>query len=118
MPYKNFKDVDKYTLIFVLVISFLSGLITFLKRKKDQYGIKRLIIVLLIDTLSSLLIGTIVYIGLLGYGTNNFLAAGISGMLAHQGTRAVFLIELAIAEKIGSQSAKDEIKKEMEANNV
>ena len=117
MPHRDFRNLDKLPIIFVIAASILSGVLQFLQRKQ-KFTIRQAIIRFFMDTATTLIIGISAYLAMVGYDLNNVLAAGISSLIAHNGTRAIFLAELVIADKLGSKSAKEAIKEEMEKHNV
>ena len=117
MPHRDFRNLDKLPVIFVIAASLLSGVLQFLQRKQ-KFTFKQALVRFFIDTATNLIIGISAYLTMVGYDLNNVLAAGISSLIAHNGTRAIFLMELIIADKFGSKSAKEAIKEEMEKKNV
>ena len=117
MPHRDFRNLDKLPIIFVIAASILSGVLQFLQ-KKQKFTFKQAIVRFFIDTTTNLIIGVSAYLAMIGYDLNNVLAAGISSLIAHNGTRAIFLMELIIADKLGSKSAKEAIMEEMDRKNV
>ena len=113
----SFRDLDKIPIIFVAIFSILSGMLQYLQRRQ-KYTFKQAVIRFFIDTATNLIIGVSAYLAMVGYDLNTVLSAGISSLIAHNGTRAIFLAELVIADKLGSKSAKEAIKEEMEKKNV
>jgi len=117
MPHRDFRNLDKLPIVFVIATSLLSGVLQFLQRKQ-KYTFGQALVRFFMDTATTLIIGISAYLAMVGYDLNNVLAAGVSSLIAHNGTRAIFLTELVIADKLGSQSAKEAIKEEMERKNV
>jgi len=118
MPHRNFKDLDKIAIIFVVVASILSGILHFIKRKNTQKSFWKLLLIFFADTTTTTIFAISTYLTLVGYDFNNIFAAGVSSLLAHNATRAIFLVELIIADKLGSPSAREAIKEEMRRENV
>ena len=114
--YKHFSDIPIVSVIIVTIVGIWGGLMNYNKRlavaeiKQQKLSLGKKIVHFFIDITSSAGIALIIYIGLTGYGVNELIATAIAGVFAHQGTRAIYLIELAIAEKLNLESVKEEIK--------
>jgi len=113
MSYKSFNDIPLITQIIVFFTGLWGAILNFIKREelhKDMPAYKK-IEFFLIDLISSGGIATITFLGCVGYGLNELIAVAISGMMAHQGTRAMYIFELVLAEKLNSKALKEELKK-------
>jgi hypothetical protein len=111
--YTYLQDVPKATYFIVFVLGMWGSLLSFIKRNSDgvKRSIKQKMFMFVTDLISTMGLSVITFCGAIGLGLNELLAVGISGFVAHQGTRAIYLIELIIADKLGSNSLKEEIKK-------
>ena len=114
MPEKHLSDVDNISLIFTTIIGTWGSILSFLKRERSGYSFLKAVSMFLTDMFTNIGFTILTYLGLIGYGVNELLAVSIAGFIGHQGTRAIYLAELAIADKIGSKSALEAIKKENE----
>jgi len=116
MPYKNLNDIPLFTQIIVFLSGLWGAIMNFLHRLEvmnENISLRRKIFFFVLDLLSSSGISVIVFLGAVGYGLNETIAVALSGIMAHQGTRAFFLIELFIAEKLKSKELEKEIKKHL-----
>ena len=111
MPAKNFHDLDDLSTFIAIVIGLWGSILSFIKRDRKDLTIFRKIAMFLLDMITNVGITLLTYFGLIGYGVDELLAVAISGFIGHQGTRGFYLIELAIADKIGSKEMLNEIKK-------
>jgi len=113
--YKNFNDIPFISMIIVTIVGIWGGLMNYSKRlaiaeiKQQKLTLRKKIIHFFVDIISSAGIAIVIFIGLTGYGLNELIATAVAGIFAHQGTRAIYLIELAIAEKLNLESVKKEI---------
>jgi len=114
MPEKHFNDLDTISLFIAFAAGLWGSILSFIKRNKDSYTKTRMIIAFLFDMFTNIGFTLLTYIGLIGYGTNDLLAVAVASFVGHQGTRAIYLAELAIADKIGSKAMMDEVKKDKE----
>ena len=114
MPYRNFNDIPFITQIAVLLTGIWGALMNFVKRTEinKNMSLRKKVMYFFIDLISSGGIAIIIFLGAIGYGFNELLAVFFSGIFAHQGTRAIYLIELFIAEKLNSKKLEEEIKKD------
>ena len=114
--YRNFNDIPIISIIIVTIVGIWGGLMNYNKRlaiaeiKQQELTLSKKVIHFFVDITSSAGIALIIYLGLTGYGLNELIATAVAGIFAHQGTRAIYLIELAIAEKLNLESVKEEIK--------
>ena len=115
--YKHFNEIPFISLIIVTITGLWGGILNFNKRlaiaelQQKDLTITDKIVHFILDLISSSGIAIITFFGLTGYNVNELVATAISGIMAHQGTRAIYLIELAIADKLNLPSVKEEIQK-------
>ena len=108
--YNHIKDVP--TTLYVIVFGFgiWGAILNYFRREDD--GIQRTIYQKIgnffLDMISSMGLSVLSFLSLIGLGFNEIVAVAFSGWIAHQGTRAVYLIELLIAEKVGSKNLQEE----------
>jgi len=100
-------SLTEYIIVFAGLLA--SGLGSFIRRKKDGYSLRKVIIFLIIDIVGSVSVGLPAFLLVYGYSDNIILSAGVGSILGHLGPRGIYLMELAIAEKIGSETLKEEI---------
>lgn len=110
MPINNFSDLNIFATLIALAAGIWGSIISFIRRNKDGIKVRKGILLFFIDMTTNIGLTMLVYLGLIGYGLNELVAVAISGFVGHQGTRGVYLIELTIAEKVGSRTAIEEIK--------
>jgi len=108
---KHFQELTFLDYIFIFFSIFLSGVGSFIRRKKDGIGIKKLIMFLWIDIIGSLSVGVPTFLLVYGYTDNMVIGAGFASVLGHMGPRGIYFMELIIAEKLNSQTLKDAINK-------
>jgi len=111
MPEKHFNDLDNVSLIVAFLAGLWGSILSFIKRNKESYSLLRMVLTFFMDMLTNMGFTLLTYIGLVGYGINDLLSVAIASFIGHQGTRAVYLAELVIADKIGSKAMMDEVKK-------
>ena len=113
MPYRNFNDIPPLTSIIVFLMGLWGALVNFVHRNELNTNITTIqkITYFCIDLLSSGGIACITFLTLAGYGFNELLAVGVSGVAAHQGTRAIYLVELFLAEKLKSKKLEEDAKR-------
>jgi len=112
MPEKNFNDLNSVATIVAICAGIWGSILSFINRDKEGFSTIRIITSFLVDMMTDMGFTMLTYFGLIGYGVDELLAVAVSGFVGHQGTRAVYLIELAIADKIGSKEMLNEIKRE------
>jgi hypothetical protein len=103
MPASNFSDMNSTASAIAFVAGMWGAILNFLKRDISKIGIVRKIGLFFMDTTVSMGITMLVYIGALGYGMNELVSVAIAGALGHQGTRAFYIMELILAEKLGAK---------------
>ena len=124
MPHKDLHDLNYLSVTFITILSFLGAILNTkrkLKINKEKFKnydkLKLLTFIIsnvLFDALSVGSISIITYIGLIGYGMNEYIAVAIAGFLAKEGTTAIYQLKLVIAEKLHSEALMEELKQEKE----
>jgi len=112
MAFKNFDDIPSMSSAIVLLFGIWAALMNYTNRDTSKKTVWQKILSFLKDLLTSSGIAMLVFLTLTGYGLNEVISAGISGFLAHGGTRAFYLAELIITEKVGAHKTREDIKKE------
>jgi len=105
MPYSNIDDIPSKTSWIVFFFGIVGALINYGRRKDKTFTQK--VFLFISDLISSVMLSVITFITVIGFGGTEILAVGIAGFVAHQGTRAVYLIELIIAKKFNVDINKD-----------
>lgn len=95
-----------------LFLSFVGSIVNFLRRDFKGKSIPYKLAIFAVDAISSMSIGVMTFLIAQGYGLNEILSCGLASFFGHQGTRAVYLIEIIIAEKVGSKKALEKIEKD------
>ena len=124
MPHKDLHNLNYLSVTFITILSFLGAILNTkrkLKINKEKFKnydkLKLLTFIIsnvLFDALSVGSISIITYIGLIGYGMNEYIAVAIAGFLAKEGTTAIYQLKLVIAEKLHSEALMEELKQEKE----
>ena len=96
MPTSNFSDMNSTASAIAFTAGMWGAILNFLKRDVSKIGIVRKIGLFFMDTTVSMGITMLVYIGALG----------------HQGTRAFYIMELILAEKLGAKITYKALKDE------
>jgi hypothetical protein len=104
------QSISAATYIIVFSIGIVGAILNFSRREWADQTLWRKSVFFFVDVLSSGLLAVLSFYATIGMGLNEMLAIAISGIFAHQGTRAIYLIELLIAEKLGANKTFDEIK--------
>ena len=121
---KSWNSINHLSVAIVIFLAFLGAFLNSKRYcavnsdKHKQYSktkrILRILSQILFDAISVGTISLIVYIGLIGYGVNEFLAVSIAGFLAKEGNSAIYHFKLFVAEKLGANSLVEELQKEKE----
>lgn len=111
MSYKNFSDIPFITQIIVGVIGILGAWSNYLRRDLKNLSLLQKIHLFLMDTMTSSVIAMIVFFSCVGYGLNEILSVGIAGAVAHQGTRALYILELLVLEKLEADKTFEELRR-------
>ncbi len=125
MPHKDWNHIDHISVLIVALLSFIGAILNtkrHCKTNKDKcnsYKKTKLFFVvashIIFDAVSVGAISLIVYLGLVGYGLNEFLSVAIAGFLAKEGNTAIYQFKLLVADKFNSSALMEELKKEKEA---
>jgi len=100
MPYKHLNDTPEFNTLFVLFLGIWGAIMNYIKRKNDNYNIFKKMGLFILDVITSGGIAIITYLVVYGYTGNEYLSVGISGVFAHLGTRAFYIFEQVISQKL------------------
>jgi len=109
---QTFKEMNIIGIFITLFLSFVGSIVNFLRRDFKNKSVSYKIIIFIVDAISSMSIGIMTFMIAQGYGLNELLSCGLASFFGHQGTRAVYLMEIIIAEKLGSKKALEKIEKD------
>ncbi len=114
MPHKNLNDLNFLALIIVSLFGLIGGILNYIRRLKThpEYTTTKKIVMFFVDAFTVSSLTLIVFIGLQGYGLNELMSVAIAGFIGHQGTRAIYLLEIIALEKLGSKEALNIVKEE------
>jgi len=114
MPHKNLNDLNFVALILTFIFGLTGGVLNYMRRLKTypEYTKTKKIVMFFVDVFTVGSLTIIVFIGLQGYGVNELLSVAIAGFVGHQGTRAIYLLEIVALEKLGSKEALNIVKEE------
>ena len=114
MTDKNLNDLNILSLIVVSFFGLLGGFLNYLRRLKThpEFKTKQKILYFIVDAISTSSFSVITYLGLVGYGINDVFAVAVAGFIGHQGTRAIYLLEIFVAEKFAGEETINAIKEE------
>ena len=101
MPHKHLDNMPEINSIFVLLLGIWGAIMNYVKRKSKNYNIIKKIGFFILDVLTSGGIAIITYLVIYGYTGNEYISVGISGVFAHMGTRAFYIFEQVITQKLG-----------------
>jgi len=104
MPYNNLDEIPKHTNILVLIFAVIGALVNHTRRKDKPLSTRLLYLIGDISASSTLCLSGF-YI-MIGSGYSEPLSVGVAGVLAHQGTRAFYIIEQVIEAKTGAKITK------------
>ena len=105
MPYSFINDVPNKTSYIVFLFGIFGAIINYGRRKNRT--LRQRILLFISDMISSVMLSIITFTTVTGAGGTELLAVGLSGFVAHQGTRAVYLMELIIAKKFNVSLEKE-----------
>lgn len=108
MPANNFNELNNVATYIALMAGLWGAIVSFFKRDIDGKSIITKMSLLIMDIFTNVGLTMLSYIGLMGNGVNELLSVAIAGVIGHQGTRGLYLIELIIIEKSGSSVALEE----------
>ena len=114
MQYTNIDDIPSKTNILIFTFGIVGAIINYSRRKNKTFGQK--VLLFISDMISSVMLSIITFTTVVGFGGTELLAVGLSGFVAHQGTRAVYLIELIIAKKF-NVNVDEDLKEERKERN-
>ncbi len=97
MPFSNLDDVPSKTGLLVFIFGIVGAIINY-KRRQEATLTKR-VLMFISDMISSVMLSIASFSAVVGFGGNELLAVGLAGFVAHQGTRAVYLIELGVSRR-------------------
>ena len=112
MPHNNFSDTDFLATVFAVLAGVWGAILSFLKRDTNGLRFLKKLSYFLMDMFVNTGLTLLTYIGLIGYGINDLMAVAAAGYIAHLGTRSFYLIEILIADKLGSKAMLEEIRKD------
>jgi len=101
VPHRSLNDVPDFDSIFVLLLGVWGALMNYTKRKSKNYVFTKRIGLFILDILTSGGIAIVTYLVVLGYTDNDVLSVGVSGVFAHLGTRAFYIFEQVVVQKLG-----------------
>ena len=101
MPHKDLNNIPDFDSFLILLLGIWGAILNFLKRKKENYTFLSKVGFFIVDVLTSGGIAVITYLIIMGYTNDPYIAVGIAGVLAHQGTRAFYVLEQIISQKFG-----------------
>lgn len=101
MPHKNLNEIPDIDGIAVMLIGLWGAIMNYFKRKHRGYKLVNKLGFFVLDILTSGGIAVITYLVLEGYFENAYISVGVAGVFAHQGTRAFYILEQVISQKLG-----------------
>ena len=109
---KDWDNLNNLSLILVGFFGFWGGFLNYLRRSKAYPNIsfKQRCFNFIVDAVSTSSFSIITYLGLIGYGVNDLFAVAVAGFIGHQGTRAIYVMEIFLAEKFGGSETIQAIK--------
>ncbi|MRJ06262.1 MAG: hypothetical protein C6I01_01920 [Epsilonproteobacteria bacterium] len=122
MKITNLKDLGVIALIIVGLFGVWGGVLNYARRMEKYNRLKKRQKVFLfgIDLISSTGLALLTHILLQGVGVPETISVAIAGYIAYRGTQAVYILQLLIAEKVGSKEliklAKDELEQQKPTN--
>jgi len=101
MPAKHLNDVQNFDGIFVILLGVWGAIMNYVKRKDKSYSFFKKAGFFTLDILTSGGIAIVTFLVVLGYTDNEIISVGVSGVFAHMGTRAFYIFEQVITQKLG-----------------
>ena len=116
VKYEQMNDIPVLLYIIVFGLGVWGAILNYFKREDDIVDRTPMqkVGIFILDLISSMGLSVVTFLSLLGLGLNDIIAVAFAGWVAHQGTRAIYLVELIISEKLGSNAMRDAIIKEKE----
>lgn len=102
VPYNELKDIPLFTQVAVIITGIWGAFLNFSKREKGDVSLKLKVWWFLQDAVTSAGVSMLTFFMLIGYGVNEILAVGVSGFTGHMGARFIFIMQLALLERIGA----------------
>ena len=112
--HNTLKDLSYLSTFVVALFGIWGAFLNYVRRSETQKQTtkKQKIIYFLTDFASSTGLAMLTFIGLQGYGVNELLSVALSGFVAHQGTRVIYVAQIIIVEKLGLNKTLDVIKEQ------
>ena len=101
MPHKDLNNIPHLDLIALFLIGIWGAIMNYTRRVTKEYSLIKKVLLFFLDAFTSGGIAVFSYLIIVGYLDNIYLAVGISGVLAHQGTRSFYILEQVITQKLG-----------------
>jgi len=101
MPHKDLNNIPHLDLIALFFVGLWGAIMNYTRRVTKEYSLIKKVLLFFLDAFTSGGIAIFSYLIIVGYLNNIYLAVGISGVLAHQGTRSFYIIEQVITQKLG-----------------
>ena len=116
--YTHLKDIPIFSTIIVCLFGFWGAILNFARRQQDlkKRTMGQKIGMFFVDLLTSSGFAILAFYACMGYGLDEPISVAIAGIIAHQGTRSIYIGELLIASKFGGNSVVDAIKENKEDN--
>ena len=116
--YTHLKDIPVFSTIIVCLFGLWGAILNFARRQQDlkKRTMRQKISYFFIDLLTSSGFAILTFYACVGYGFDEPISVAISGIIAHQGTRAIYIGELLIASKFGGDTVVEAIKENKEDN--
>jgi len=110
--YENLKDIPTWTQWAVILAGMWGAVMNFLSRKVLGESFKTRMTWFLVDSVASFGLTALAFLTLIGWGSNEVFAVGVSGFFGHMGTRGIHIAQLAVLEKFGAKQTFNHIKDE------
>jgi len=101
MPHKDLNNIPHLDLIALFLIGIWGAIMNYTRRVTKEYSLIKKVLLFFLDAFTSGGIAVFSYLIIVGYLDNIYLAVGISGVLAHQGTRSFYILEQVVTQKLG-----------------
>ena len=101
MPHKDLNNIPHLDLIALFFVGLWGAIMNYTRRVTKEYSLIKKALLFFLDAFTSGGIAIFSYLIIVGYLDNIYLAVGISGVLAHQGTRSFYILEQVIMQKLG-----------------
>jgi uncharacterized membrane protein len=111
MDYKDFENLTTIGIFSAIAVSTWSGIVAYLKRDLREETVSHRIFIFFKDIFISSGFSILTYMLLVGFGVSELVAVAIGGFVGHLGIRSSYLVEILIAEKLGSSKIKESAEK-------